>query len=148
MIEELKRNQSKLDSDLEKCESTESDLVASQQKTEELNKIYKELILAKNQTKLVSEIENYKSTDAELVISHRKLNDCNGQLEDVIKGKQVCQKKYELVCPWSEWSSCSQTCWGTKIRTDRCSNSDKQIKSCNQFSSCPRSGNKHNIILS
>ena len=140
MIEELKMNQSKLESDLEKWESTESDLVASQQKTEELNKIYKELILAKNQTKLVSEIENYKSTDAELVISHRKLNDCNGQLEDVIKGKQVCQKKYELVCPWSEWSSCSKTCWGTKTRTDRCSNSDEQIKECNQFSSCPRTG--------
>ena len=128
MIEELKMNQSKLESDLEKCESTEYDLVASQQKTEELNRIYQELILAykKNQTKLVFEIENYKSTDAELVISQRELN--------------VCQKKYELVCPWSEWSSCSKTCWGTKTRTDKCSNSDEQIKACNQFSSCPRSG--------
>ena len=55
--------------------------------------------------------------------------------------QEVLQKKYESVCPsWSEWSSCSQTCWGIKTRTDKCSNSDEQIKGCNQFSSCPRSG--------
>ena len=128
MIEELKMNQSKLESDLDQCESSESDLVASQQKTEELNRIYQELILAykKNQTKLVFEIENYKSTDAELVISQRELN--------------VCQKKYELVCPWTEWSSCSKTSCGSKIRTGKCSSIDEQIKACNQDSSCPSSG--------
>ena len=132
-------NQSIMVLNLENCKSTELDLVASQQKTEELNRIYQELIIAykKNQTKLASEIEDYKSTDAELVISQRELNDCNSQLKDVIKGKQVCQKKYESVCPWSEWSSCSKTCWGTKIRTDKCSSSDEQIKACNQDSSCP-----------
>ena len=98
------------------------------------------LELKTNQTKLASELENYKSTEAELKISQRKLNDCNAQLKDVIEGKQVLQMKYDLVCPWSEWSSCSKTCWGIKTRTDRCSNSDEQIKGCNQFSSCPRSG--------
>ena len=149
MIEKSKIKQSKLISDLKNCKSTEFDLVASQQKTEEFNRIYQELILElkKNQTKLASELEDYKSADAELVISQRELNDCNSQLKDVIEGKQVCQKKYESVCPWSEWSSCSETCWGTKTRTDKCSNSDAQIRSCNQFSSCPRSGNEQNIIL-
>ena len=156
MIKILKINQSKLKSELENCKRTESALAVSQQATkrftEELedenlkyrteNVSKRELILElnKNQTKLASELEDYKSTDAELVISQRKLNDCNAQLKDIIEEKQVCQKKYEMVCPWSEWSSCSKTCWGTKIRTDKCSSSDEQIKSCNQFSSCPRSG--------
>ena len=142
MIEKLKINQSKLESDLENSKSTESDLVASQQKTEEFDRIHRELILElnKNQTKLASELEDYNRTDAELVISQRKLNDCNAQLKDVIEGKQVCQNKYEMVCPWSEWSSCSKPCWGTKTRINKCSSSDEQIKSCNQFSSCRRSG--------
>ena len=153
-------NQSKLVSDLKNCKTTESALTVSQQAAKEFTKQlenenlkYKiedvenrELILElkKNQTKLASELEDYKSTDAELVISQRELNDCKSQLKDVIEGKQVCQKKYESVCPWSEWSSCSETCWGTKTRTDKCSNSDEQIRSCNQFSSCPSSGNEHN----
>ena len=139
MIEKLKINQSKMVLDLENCKSTEFDLAAS---TEKSNKIYQELILEykKNQTKLASELESYKRIGAELLISQRELNDCNGQLKDVIKGKQVCQQKYELVCPWSEWSSCSKTCWGTKIRTNKCTSSDEKIKACNQDSSCPRSG--------
>ena len=136
-------NQSKLVSDLKNCKTTESDLFASRQETKELedenlkyrieNVSNRELILQlkTNQTKLASELEDYKSSDAELVISQRELNECNVQLKDVIKGKQVCQKKYESVCPWSEWSSCSKTCWGTKIRTDKCSSSDEQIKACN-----------------
>ena len=128
MIEKLKINQSKLESDIENSKITESDLVASQQKTEEFNRVYREQILEfeKNQTKLSSELESCKSTDAELVISQRELN--------------VCQEKYELVCPWTEWSSCSKTSCGTKIRIDKCSNSDEQIKACNQDSSCLRSG--------
>ena len=149
----MKINQSKLVLDLDNCKSF--DLVASRLETKECTKKLddeklkcrrnnlsnEELIFAlqKNQTKLASELETYKSTDAELV-SQRKLNDCNAQMKDVIKGKQVLQNKYELICPWSEWSSCSKTCWGIKTRTDRCSNSDEQIKGCNQFSSCPRSG--------
>ena len=149
----MKINQSKLVLDLVNCKSF--DLVASRLETKECTKKLddeklkcrrnnlsnEELIFAlqKNQTKLASELETYKSTDAELV-SQRKLNDCNAQMKDVIKGKQVLQNKYELICPWSEWSSCSKTCWGIKTRTDRCSNSDEQIKGCNQFSSCPRSG--------
>ena len=128
IIEKLKMNESKLVSDLENSKITESDLVASQQKTEELNRVYRELILElkKNQTKLSFELDSCKSTDAELVISQRELN--------------VCQKKYELVCPWTEWSSCSKTSCGTKIRIDKCSSSDEQIKTCNQDSSCLRSG--------
>ena len=152
IIEELKMNQSKLVSDLKNCKNTESNLVKLQQETKELedenlnyrieNVSNRELILElkTNQTKLASELKDYKGIDPERVISKRKLNDCNDQLEDVIKGKQDCQKKYELVCPWSEWSSCSKTCWGTKIRTDKCSSSGEQIKACNQDSSCPRSG--------
>ena len=155
-IEKLKINQSKLESDLENCKRTESALTVSQQATkrfteqlEDENLKYRtenvsnrELILdlKRNQTNLASKLVDYKSTDAELVISQRKLNDCNGQLKDIINGKQVLQRKYELVCPWSEWSSCSKTCWGTKTRTDKCSSSDEQIKACNQDSSCPRSG--------
>ena len=136
MIEKSKIRQSKLVSDLKNCKSTEFDLVESQQKTEEFNRIYREMILElkKNQTKLSFELEYY------IVTLQGMLNDCNAQLKDVIEGKQVCQKKYESVCPWSEWSSCSKTCWGTKIRTDKCSSSDEQIKACNQDSSCPRSG--------
>ena len=149
----MKINQSKLVLDLDNCKSF--DLVASRLETKECTKKLddeklkcrrnnlsnEELIFAlqKNQTKLASELETYKSTDAELV-SQRKLNDCNAQMKDVIKGKQVLQNKYELICPWSEWSSCSRTCWGTKRRTDKCSNSDEQIEACNQDSSCPRSG--------
>ena len=49
-------------------------------------------------------------------------------------------------CPlWTEWGNCSQSCWGMKTRIDRCNyrtvhNITEQMKSCNQFSSCPRSG--------
>ena len=146
MIEELKKNQSEL----------ELDLVASRLETKKCTKKLDEenlkwqknnfsnekliFALEKNQTKLASELETYKSTDAHLAISQRKLKDCNAQLEDVVTDKHVIQKKYELVCPWSEWSSCSKTCWGTKRRTDKCSNSDEQMEACNQDSSCPRSG--------
>ena len=152
IIGELKINQSKLVLDLENCKITEKDFVASRQEIKKLkdeNLNYKienfsnrELILElkTKQIKLVSEIEDYKRTDAELIISQRKFNDCNAQLKDVIEGKKVLQKKYELICPWSEWSSCSRTCWGTKRRTDKCSNGDEQIEACNQDSSCPRSG--------
>ena len=149
IIEELKMNQSNLVSDLENCKTAESDLFASRQEAKELedknlkyrieNVSNQELILQlkANQTKLASEFEKCRYY---YIVKHRMIIDCNAQLKDVIKGKQVCQQKYELVCPWSEWSTCSQTCWGIKTRTDRCSNSDEQIKSCNQFSSCPRSG--------
>ena len=101
------------------------------------NVSYQELILElkANQTKLSSELETYKNTDTQ-----RELNDCNAQLEDSIKREQNLQEKYELVCPWSEWSSCSKTSCGIKMRTDKCSSSDEQIKACNQNSSCPSSG--------
>ena len=151
LILELKVNQTKLSSELETYKRTDADLNASRQETKECTKQLEDknlkcrydnlsngeliLELKQNQTKLSSELETYKSTDTE-----RELNDCNAQLKDSINGKQDLQKKYELVCPWSEWSSCSKTCWGTKTRTDTCSNSDEQIKACNQFSSCPRSG--------
>ena len=159
MIAELKMNQTKLESDLGNCKITESALVTSQQETKECSKKLedenlkclnirtdnvsnRELILElkANQTKLDSELETYKSTDADLAISQRKLNDCNAQLKDSIERKQNLQKKYELVCPWSEWSSCSKTCWGTKTRTDTCSNSYEQIQACNQETSCSKSG--------
>ena len=159
MIAELKMNQTKLESDLRNCKITESALVTSQQETKECfkkledenikclnirtdNVSYRESILEfkANQTKLSSELETYKSTDADLAISQRKLNDCNGQLKDSIERKQVLQERYQLACPWSEWSSCSKTSCGTKTRTDKCSSSEEQIKGCNQDSSCPSSG--------
>ena len=76
MIEKSKIRQSKLVSDLKNCKSTEFDLVESQQKTEEFNRIYREMILElkKNQTKLSSKLEYIKSTDAKVLM--QKLNDC------------------------------------------------------------------------
>ena len=152
-IKVLTTNYSNLELDLNSCKTSEKDIIQartrSQQEIKKLedenlkcrsdNVSNRELILElkANQTKLDSELETYKSTDADLAISQRKLNDCNGQLKDSIEGKQNLQKKYELVCPWSEWSSCSKTCWGTKTRTDTCSNSDEQIQACNQETSCP-----------
>ena len=53
----------------------------------------------------------------DLVISQRELKDCKAQLKVVIEEKQDLQKKFDLISPWSEWSSCSKKCWGTKIRT-------------------------------
>ena len=80
----------------------------------------------------------------DLLISQEKLQDCKEELHTENNEKQVLQRKLNLVCglgpSWSGWSSCSKTCWGIKTRIDRCSNSDEQIKSCNQYSSCPRSG--------
>ena len=139
-IKVLTTNYSNLELDLNSCKTSEKDIIQartrSQLETKKLedenlkcrsdNITMRELILElkQNQNKLSSELQT-----------------CNDQLKDSIKRKQNLQKKYESVCPsWSEWSSCSKTCWGTKTRTDRCSRSDEQIQACNQFSSCQRSG--------
>ena len=155
-IKVLTTNYSHLEVDLDSCKSGEKDLIQahtrSQQEikdcTTELEKknikcrsdkvSNRELILElkTNQTILSSELETYKNTYAVLVVLQRELNHCNTLLKNSIKRKQVLQTKYELVCPWTEWSSCSQTCWGTKTRTNKCS-SDEQIQACNQETSCP-----------
>ena len=104
----------------------------SELKIEELEKANAEL--KKKQTKLTSDLDSLKSTDVNLVISQQELKECNEDLEASLR-------KYESVCPsWSEWSDCSKTCWGIQTRTDRCSMEDEQISSCNQDSSCARSG--------
>ena len=163
-VKELVTNHAKLASELENCKSTDADLVISQQELKEcneesdaeikknlqcesdkkacteklLNEVQKHEILLTRNHETVKSLEESRSSSA----ANQKLaQDCQDMLEDEIEGKGMLQKKYESVCPsWSEWSGCSETCWGTKTRTDRCSTSDEQMKSCNQFSSCPRSG--------
>ena len=51
--------------------------------------------------------------------------------------KNICTS--ELYPAWSEWSDCSETCWGIVTRENKCKNGTEQVKSCNQHSSCPRS---------
>jgi len=192
LILELKTSQSKLTSDLEICESADSDLLISDQElvecNEELETEMKKSHQCESEKKIcqeeiISYAKEVESGSAEHIITKQELQaceeeledeiqktnnlqtqnskllkpleksrsssatnqklaqECQEQLEDEIEGKEILQKKYESVCPsWSEWSNCSQTCWGIKTRTDRCSNSDEQIKGCNQFSSCSRSG--------
>ena len=154
-IKILTTNYTNLELDLDSCQSSKKDLIQAHTRSQQETKDYtkeledknlkcrtanvdnRELILGlkKNQTELSFELDTCKNTDTQ-----RELWDLQSQLKDVNERKQVLQEKYELVCPWTAWSSCSQTCWGTKTRTDTCSSSDEQIKACNQFSSCLRSG--------
>ena len=67
-----------------------------------------------------------------------KLKECNAQLKDVIQEKQHLQTEFDLIGAWSEWSSCSKKCWGTKTRILKGCNG--QINACNQFPTCHRSG--------
>ena len=100
-------------------------------------------ILKTNQSNLILDLDNCKSTELNLTQgrtqSQEQTNRCNAQLKDVIKEKQDLQKNLDFISPWSEWSKCSKKCWGTKVRTYTCS-SNEQIKECNQFPTCPRSG--------
>ena len=129
---ELKTNETKLASEIAGTKKFNKKLEDENRNYKIENVTNRELIfeLKTNQTKLDSKIADYIQNEKRCVF----------QLKDVIKRKQVLQRKYELVCPWSEWSSCSKTCWGIKKRIEKCSNSDEQIKACNQDSSCPRSG--------
>ena len=163
----MKTNETKLESDLESCKSTDSDLVISQQElkecTEELdvetkknlqcesemkncekdlqNEGQKNHNLQAQNSKLTKSLEESRSLSS----ANQKLaNECQKKLEYDVKEKEVLLGKYESVCQnqstWTEWSGCSKTCWGIKTRTDKCANSDDQFKSCNQDVSCPRSG--------
>ena len=85
---------------------------------------------------LKTNLENCKSTEIDFIQARtqtqQEINVFNAQLKDI-------QTKFDLLSPWSEWSECSKRCWGTKVRTNKCSDKE-QIKECNQFSTCPRSG--------
>ena len=167
--EKLKVNQSKLTSDLESFKSTDADLIISQQETKECNEdleaemkknlqcesdkksceneleaeVEKNEDLRNQNSEYLKSLEESRSTSS----ANQKLaQECQDHLEDEIEEKEGLKSKFEYVCPsWSEWSDCSKTCWGIKTRIDRCSMHDDQINSCNQDSSCSRSGKFQDI---
>ena len=102
--------------------------------TNPIEKLEEEIqILKTNQSNLVLDLEICKSSEIDLIQARTHIiNICDAEVKDL-------QKKLDLLSPWSEWSSCSKECWGTKVRTNKCSDKE-QIKECNQFSTCPRSG--------
>jgi len=74
-------------------------------------------------------------------LNRRNAQECQNKLEDEVEAKENIQKKFESVCPsWSEWSDCTKASGGVKTRMDKYSMNDKEIKSCNRDSSCPKSG--------
>ena len=141
--EELKIKVQKLEEIVKEVESgsaqhiiTKQELQACEEELED--EIQKTKNLQTQNSKSLKSLEKSRLSSA----ANQKLaQECQEQLKNEIEEKEILQEKYESVCPsWSEWSSCSQTCWGIKTRTDKFSNSDEQIKECNQFSPCPRSG--------
>ena len=159
-IEQLKIKESKLVSDLESCKSTDVDLIISQQELKECNQdledeesrnrqcesgrttcadtLGDQVQINRNLQERNSNLS--KSLDearASSSANYRLAQRCQNQLEDEVEEKENLQEKFESVCPsWSEWSSCSKTCWGIKKRTNRCSNWNEQVEACNQ-NICP-----------
>ena len=164
IILELKANQTKLITNLDSFKSTDADLVISQRELKECNedleaKTKRNFQCVSGQKicekELENEIQKYKKLEAShsdtlklfeesrsISSTNQKLAQvCQSNLEDLVEEKEVLQEKIRAGCPLgSEWSSCSKTCWGTKTRTVRFSNSKEQVESCNQDISCPRSG--------
>ena len=161
-VKELKDKVQQLNTSQENYKNTDADLVISQQELKECNEEFdaeiKENLQCKSdkktyQEKLEAEVKEHKNLQTKnsktlksleesrmLSSANQKLaQQCQEQLEDEIEGKEILLKKYDSVCPsWSEWSQ-----RGIKTRVNRCTNSDEQIKECNQrgrgftISSCP-----------
>ena len=82
------------------------------------------------------------SNDMMILELKTNLNETREEILKCEKSVQDYKTRMEVICPlWSEWSDCSRTCFGVKTRIDHCQDDNEQIKSCNQESACPRSGN-------
>ena len=72
--------------------------------------------------------------DGDYFLEPKQINE-NSECEATMKN--ICTS--ELYPAWSEWSECSETCWGISKRVNKCKNGIEEVKSCNEHSSCPRS---------
>ena len=95
------------------------------------------------------------------LVNQKQTEDCLKNLEDKTEENRNlrasdAEKRAEIVelktslknnLVWSEWSDCSNTCYRTKTRINKCDNSQRQTKACSQDSSiCSKSGNYFLII--
>ena len=145
MIVDLKYNQTKLESDLESFKSTDADLVISQQETKECNEDLEAEIKGKLQCESEKKtceksIQNEGQKNHNLQAQNSKITKSLEESRSLSSANQKLSNECQNQSAWSEWSGCSKTLCGIKTRIDRCSNSDDQIKSCNQDVSCPKSG--------
>ena len=161
---ELEKKAEELDKELESCQSSDADLIISQQETKECNEELEDEANKNRrcesnkktcENKLQDQVQKNKNlhgvySDTLTLLeesrasssANKKLaQECKNQLKDEIRKKEVLREKYDSLCPmWSEWSFCSATCQGIKTRIDRCSSNKEQVEACNQHISCSKSG--------
>jgi len=164
---ELEKKAGELDKELESCQSSDADLIISQQETKECNeeledeanknrrcesdkktcenKLEDQVQKNKNLKDGYSETLTLLEESRSLSSANQKLaQECQSNLKNEVEKKEVLQDKLKLFCQnqslWSEWSVCSTTCQGIKTRNDRCSSNNEQVEACNQDISCPESG--------
>ena len=115
IVEELKTNQIKLVSDLESCKSSDADLVISQRKLKECNKVLeaeanRNIQCESGRTTCANTIERQVQTNRNLQAQNTKLmeslDECQNKLEDEVKEKQNLKQKLESVsqniCPFGK----------------------------------------------
>ena len=91
---------------------------------------------------LENERDIFYENNKEILELKTNLNETQEDISNCEKNLQDYKNRMKVICPvWSEWSDCSKTCYGLKTRIDMCQVDNEQIKSCNQESACPRSGN-------
>ena len=92
-------------------------------------------------------------------MSHLTLTneDLKSRLQSLKNGKKDCEKSLQVykdpnwifsnmekICSraliWSEWSDCSKSCFGMRIRKDKCNDANEEFDQCNDHAACHKSG--------
>ena len=101
--------------------------------------------LKTNISKMTSKLEiasiNQTSSAKEILVLKTNLNETQEEISNCEESLQVYKDSIEKICPmWGEWSDCSKSCFGMKIRKDKCNDANEQINLCNDHSTCHKSG--------
>ena len=154
LIFELKTNISKITSELEMHDSEKVELLTTSKKLEDCEGESQNKTRKNNQLELENSIiseslrefkqealTNQTSSAKEILVLKTNLNETQEEISNCQKSLQVYKDSIEKICPmWGEWSDCSKSCFGMKIRKDKCNDANEQIDLCNDHSACHKSG--------
>ena len=154
LIFELKTNISKITSELEMHDSEKVELLTTSKKLEDCQGELQNKTRKNNQLELENSIiseslrefkqealTNQTSSAKEIHVLKTNLNETQEEISNCEESLQVYKDSIEKICPmWGEWSDCSKSCFGMKIRKDKCNDANEQIHLCNDHSTCHKSG--------